>query len=244
MAEVRRSDAVSLESVTLAGRVIPYTLTISHRARHPRLIIAPGTGLRVVTPPGYDRYRLLNFIQRRQGWILKHLDRIAALPAEPDAGTPLPGTIPFLGADHAICVSVVPGRRAAVRLDGKAFIVTVPEEHAARRVLEAWLREAARFAIVTAVERRAAEMALTYGNVTIRDQKTRWGSCSQAGNLNFNWRLVLAPSAVLDYVVVHELAHRVELNHSARFWRIVARHCPAMDEHRAWLRAHGATLRF
>ena len=88
------------------------------------------------------------------------------------------------------------------------------------------------------------EMGVTYGRLAIRDQKTRWGSCSRAGNLNFNWRLVLAPPAVLDYVVVHELAHRVELNHSVRFWRVVARYCPTMDEHRAWLRTHGATLHF
>lgn len=232
------------ESVTLAGRAVPYTLTISHRARQPRLIIAPGTGLRVVTPLGYDRSRLLHFIQRRQGWILKHLDHIAALPAQPDAGAPLPDTIPFFGAAHTVCVRVVPGRRASARRAGQAFSVTVPEEGAARPALEAWLREAARFAIVAQVERRAVEMGLTYGKVAVRDQKTRWGSCSQAGNLNFNWRLVLAPPAVLDYVVVHELAHRVELNHSARFWRVVARHCPAMDEHRAWLRAHGVALRF
>jgi predicted metal-dependent hydrolase len=228
----------------LAGRAIPYTLTISHRARHPRLIIAPGTGLRVVTPLGYDPHRTTDFINRRQGWILKHLDRIAALPAEPDAGAPLPESISFLGAAHAIHVSVLPGKRATVRLDGQAFTIMAPEEHAARSALEAWLREAARFAIVTQVERRAAEMGLAYGNVAIRDQKTRWGSCSHAGNLNFNWRLVLAPSAVLDYVVVHELAHRVELNHSMRFWRIVAHYCPNMSEHRTWLRAHGASLRF
>jgi predicted metal-dependent hydrolase len=94
------------------------------------------------------------------------------------------------------------------------------------------------------VQRRATEMGITYGRVAIRDQKTRWGSCSRAGNLNFNWRLVLAPPAVLDYVVVHELAHRVELNHSARFWRVVARYCPAMNAHRTWLRTHGATLHF
>lgn len=235
---------MTIESVMLAGRPIPYTLTISHRARHPRLIIAPGTGLRVVMPLGYDHSRLVHFIQRRQGWILKHLDRIAALPAEPDTGTSLPETIPFLGIAHAIRVIVVPGRRASVRLDGRGFSVTVPEEHAARPTLEAWLREAARFAIVAHVERRAAEMGHTFGKVAIRDQKTRWGSCSQAGNLNFNWRLILAPPAVLDYVVVHELAHRAELNHSARFWRVVARHCPTMSEHRAWLHSRGATLRF
>lgn len=235
---------MAVESVNLAGRAVPYTLTISHRARHPRLIIAPGAGLRVVMPPGYDRYRLLNFILRREGWILKHLDRMAALPAIPGAGAPLPERITFLGATHAAQVQVAPGKRAAVRHAGQTFTVTVPEAAAARPALEAWLREAARFAIATQVQRRATEMGVAYGRVAIRDQKTRWGSCSRAGNLNFSWRLVLAPPAVLDYVVVHELAHRVELNHSARFWRVVARHCPAMDEHRAWLRAHGATLRF
>lgn len=236
--------SVAVDSVNLAGRTVPYTLTISHRARHPRLIIAPGAGLRVVAPLGYDRHRLLHFILRREDWILKHLDRIAALPAEPDADAPLPEQIIFLGAAHAVRVTVVPGQRESVRHDGQAFIVAVPDERAARSTLEAWLREAARLAVATRVERRAAEMGLTYGRVAIRDQKTRWGSCSRAGNLNFNWRLLLAPPAVLDYVVVHELAHRVEMNHSARFWRVVARHCPEMNEHRGWLRRHGANLRF
>src|SRR3954452_6233490 len=110
-----------MESVNLAGRTVPYTLTVSRRARHPRLIIAPGAGLRVVTPLGYDRYRLLNFIQRRQNWIFKHLDRIATLPVAPDAGGPLPAAIPFLGTAHAIRVTVMPGRRSSVQLDNEAF---------------------------------------------------------------------------------------------------------------------------
>ncbi|MHB8645380.1 MAG: M48 family metallopeptidase [Thermomicrobiales bacterium] len=232
------------EEVTLAGRRVPYNLTISHRARQPRLIIAPGTGLRVVAPLGYDRLRLTNFILRRQGWILTHLDRFAALPSLPAADAPLPAEIAFLGTPHAVRVAVVPRRRATVAHDGQIFTITAPEAGAARPALEASLRETARFAIVSQVASRATEMGLTYGRVAIRDQKTRWGSCSRAGNLNFNWRLILAPSAVLDYVVVHELAHRAELNHSARFWRVVARYCPAYSTHRVWLRTHGADLRF
>jgi len=235
---------VTDEAVTLAGRRIPYTLTISDRARQPRLIIAPGTGLRVVAPLGYDCNRLLDFILRRQGWILKHLDHFAALPAAPAVDGPLPEQITFLGTVHTIRVAVIPGMRATVILEGQAFAIIVAEIAAARPALEGWLREAARFAIASQVASRAKEMGLAYGRVAIRDQKTRWGSCSRAGNLNFNWRLALAPSAVRDYVVVHELAHRVELNHSARFWRVVARYCPTYNEHRVWLRKHGAELRF
>src|SRR3954452_11957473 len=104
-----------MESVNLAGRTVPYTLTVSRRARQPRLIIAPGAGLRVVTPLGYDRTRLMNFVQRREQWILKHLDRLAALPAPPGTDTPLPEQITVLGAPHTIAVQIVPGRRAAVR---------------------------------------------------------------------------------------------------------------------------------
>ncbi len=232
------------EEVTLAGRRVPYRLTISDRARQPRLIVAPGTGLRVVAPVGYDRARLLNFILRRQGWILKHLDRFAALPAAPAANAPLPERIVVLGTPHAVRVAVVPGRRATIVHEEQTFAVTVPKAEAARPALEAWLRAAARFAIAAQVASRAAEMGLAYGRVAIRDQKTRWGRCSRAGNLNFNWRLVLAPPAVLDYVVVHELAHRVEMNHSVRFWRVVARHCPEYGTHRVWLRTEGAGLRF
>lgn len=88
----------------------------------------------------------------------------------------------------------------------------------------------------------AERMGVSYNKITIRDQKTRWGSCSGKGNLNFNWRLVLAPVAVLDYVVVHELAHRKEMNHSSRFWNIVGEMMPDYQTHRSWLRNHGNNL--
>jgi predicted metal-dependent hydrolase len=223
---------------------VPYTLTTSRRARHPRLIVAPETGLRVVIPLGYDRSRLLDFIHRRQGWILKHLDRIAAHPPAPDATTPLPETLTVVGNPYALHVTIAPGTRANVIRHGSTLTVVGPEFPGARAALEGWCRGMARAAIVPRVAERARAMGVAYGRIAIRDQRTRWGSCSRAGNLSFNWRLVLAPPAVLEYVVVHELAHRIELNHSARFWQIVARHCPDYAMHRAWLRTHGATLRF
>lgn len=88
----------------------------------------------------------------------------------------------------------------------------------------------------------ASKMNVTIHRITIRDQKTRWGSCSAGGNLNFNWRLLLAPEEVLDYVVVHELAHRKEMNHSSRFWKIVEEFVPDYRTYRQWLRQYGENL--
>lgn len=88
----------------------------------------------------------------------------------------------------------------------------------------------------------AERMGVTFGRITIREQKTRWGSCSRQGNLNFNWRLILAPPPVIDYVIVHELAHRLHLNHSPAFWATVGRHLPDFARHRRWLKENGHRL--
>ena len=86
----------------------------------------------------------------------------------------------------------------------------------------------------------AKRMGVSYGRITVREQKTRWGSCSAKGNLNFNWKLILMPEGILDYLVVHELAHRMEMNHSPAFWRVVEREIPDYRERRMWLKKNGA----
>jgi predicted metal-dependent hydrolase len=107
-------------------------------------------------------------------------------------------------------------------------------EHEARR--------AVRELVAMVAEEEAAALGVSYGRIEVRDQRTRWGSCSPRGTLSFNWRLVLAPFAVLDYVVVHELCHLREANHSTRFWRLVESRRPAWRDQRAWLREHGPEL--
>lgn len=97
----------------------------------------------------------------------------------------------------------------------------------------------ARMVIGQKCQEYAARMGVSYGMISIREQKTRWGSCSSKGNLNFNWKLVRMPEQILDYVVVHELAHRIEMNHSAAFWAIVEQHIPDYRERRMWLKKNG-----
>lgn len=103
-------------------------------------------------------------------------------------------------------------------------------------------REQARAVFSQKCSYYARMMGVTYGRISIRDQKTRWGSCSSQGNLNFNWRLIMAPAGVLDYVVVHELAHRKEMNHSSAFWSIVERTMPNYKIYQKWLKENGRML--
>ncbi len=107
-----------------------------------------------------------------------------------------------------------------------------------RNAVTGWLREYARAELERKVQNYAAKMQVQVGRITIREQKTRWGSCSSRGNLNFNWKLVLMPERIQDYVVVHELAHRREMNHSAAFWNEVEKILPDYRERREWLRKH------
>ena len=106
----------------------------------------------------------------------------------------------------------------------------------------AWLREQARQACLAAVTRHAAAGGWRPGRITLRDPRSRWGSCNAGGDLMFSWRLIMAPAAVLDYVVAHEVAHLAELNHSPHFWAVVRRLCPDHAPAREWLRRHGASL--
>ncbi|MBP3683848.1 MAG: M48 family metallopeptidase [Oscillospiraceae bacterium] len=145
------------------------------------------------------------------------------------------------------CPNRMPKREAEAFLNSKQSWV---EKHLSRcRPLPPltepelqWLTDAAKEDLIPRVCRLAAQIGVSYGRVTIRSQHTRWGSCSAKGNLNFNCLLMLCPEEIRDYVVIHELCHRKELNHSPAFWTEVERSCPMYRTHRQWLKEHGAEL--
>ncbi len=120
----------------------------------------------------------------------------------------------------------------------KRLVLRLPATVTLEALLEAWYRAQARKLIAARVRVLGAQMGTKYGRVTIRGQRTRWASCSRKGTLSFNWHLMRLPRPVIDYVIIHELAHLKEMNHSPRFWAVVARNCPQWRTHRAFLRSH------
>jgi predicted metal-dependent hydrolase len=243
-----RDAARERRTILLDGRELAYTLRESPRARRLRLLIRPEGGLEVVVPRRTTRARIEQVLREKAGWIDATLARLAREAAAIPAPAPLAHgqTLPFAGHELRLALLLAaPGKRSYTRLTGQTLALTVADgrQETIRAALEAWYRAQARTVFAERIAHCNAVYGFTFGRVSIKEQKSRWGSCSRAGNLNFNWRLLLAPLPVLDYVVYHELAHLKELNHSPRFWRLVARACPDYETHRAWLSRHGRTLR-
>ena len=126
-------------------------------------------------------------------------------------------------------------------LPSPALMVRGEPQHTARRVMD-FLKREARADLERASAAYAIAMQVEFARLSVRDTKTRWGSCSSNGTLSFSWRLVMAPPRVLDYVAAHEVAHLQEMNHGPEFWDLVYRHCPHTERSRKWLRKHGHTL--
>jgi predicted metal-dependent hydrolase len=154
------------------------------------------------------------------------------------------GEVPYLGERLALRVSLQAGRvRAHVaRRDGE-LRVALGRETPLVDALEAWYRRRARVEVAPRLDAAVARAGRSYTSLQIRGQRTRWASCSTSGAMSFNWRLLLAPEEILDYVVEHEVAHLDVQDHSERFWRLLASRSPGWRDHERWLRRHGHALR-
>lgn len=232
-------------TISLAGRQVAYTVKRSDRARYIRLQVGVETGLEVVVPRKFNLKDLDDILRKKQKWILDKL----GYGASADENGPLSrpqggGRVLYCGREYEVEARVKPGSAPKVAVGENKLVVTVPveAEGSVRLVLEHWFRHRAREMITKRLREISEQLNLSYNRVFIKDQKTRWGSCSQKRNLNFNWRLAMAPPQVQDYVIVHELMHLMEPNHSKRFWALVEEVCPDYKAHRAWLRKNGRQL--
>lgn len=241
-------------AVEIDGRMVPLAVRVNARARRIILRLAPGAapdgsdGVSLTLPTQVSLSEGLAFVERSRGWIAARLKRLPA-PVPIADGT----LLPILGEEHL--VKHAPWSRRPPWTEKGILWVGGAEEHLQRRVTD-HLKSTARREIAARARAKSAkllaqstssEKTLTpnlrpLGRITLRDTRSRWGSCSYRGDLSFSWRLVFAPLPVLDYVVAHEVAHLAYLDHSPAFWRV----CDALSEEpgwtRSWLRRHGAGL--
>ena len=224
--------------VRIDGETIAVAVKVSTRARSYRLSLPHG-GAPLLTVPRFGRWgEAKAFLDRHTPWLAQRLER-SVKPVAFVRGA----IVPLRGVNHRI---VATGRvRGVVEVgehDGeRALLVPGAPEHRARRLTD-WLKIEAHKDLAKRVKVHAATLDVTVNAISMRNQTTRWGSCSSTGKLNFNWRLILAPPYVLDYVAAHEVAHLVQMNHSAAFWRTVEKALPTMARGRDWLKEHGREL--
>lgn len=245
-------------TLVLPGGPLDYTLRRSPRSRGLRVVIHPDRGVVVTVPaPGRrgwsDPARQVHpFLAERERWLRRHLERHARERAELVArgGLRDGASVRFRGDLHRLRLIPAPGtaRRSSVERigapDGDEIVVRLagPDRRSTGAILETWLRVRARTEIERAIDRHAAALEVSPAAVTIRDQRTRWGSASRQRRLAFSWRLILGPPEALDTVVIHELAHLLVFGHGPRFWAVVAARRPDHAQWRRWLRDHATEL--
>ena len=206
------------------------TFRRSSRARRLTLRVSKLDGRVTLTVPrGVSEREAAGFVREKAGWIAKARSDVAT-----EVIVDIGSEIPVFGKKRPVIKGV--SRRAVI-----GEVIEAPENGAGSAIAAA-LKELARPVIVAAAERHAEALGATLGRVTLRDTRSRWGSCSTEGNLMLAWRLIMAPPEVLDYVVAHEAAHLREMNHSAAFWALVKELCPDFEDHKLWLRREGTAL--
>lgn len=223
-------------SLVVEGREMPLIVRRHPRARRLTLRLPVGSDGVVVTIPQRAAFADGVALARKNGaWIAERMGTRPERVALADGAT-----LPLRGVEHRL--RHVSGAAVGIRAEAGRIIAGGAASSLLAR-LDAWLRWEARIDLSDQVARLAAGLGRPVGRISIRDTRSRWGSCSTSGNLSFSWRLILAPPRVLAYVATHELAHLVERNHGPRFWTLVARlYGDGVADARIWLRRHGPGL--
>jgi predicted metal-dependent hydrolase len=242
-----RSDSKSFKS-TLELEAIGAPIEVRRHPAARRLTLRVSKTKRAVLVTVPEQCRMeeaSRFVESNLDWVRERLGSVPEpVPFEDGAKIPLrgrPHSLCFTGASRARS-----GARSVVEVDASPglpprLVVTGRLEHASRR-LKDWLLEQARADLDVSVSHYSKALGVKARSISLRDQTSRWGSCTAGGLLSFSWRLVMAPTHVLDYVAAHEVAHLIEMNHGPRFWKHVARCMPRLEEAKRWLRSHGADL--
>ncbi len=196
--------------------------------------------MNVIVPRRYDADLVKRFLYQKRHWIFDKLEESRLYRSRLDVQNV--DTITYLGKPLKLIESHNKQQYAQVSLTPDRIIVRLGLNGEVGKILNTWYRQKTKDLVFEKVALFSKRIGARYNSLTIRNARTRWGSCSRLGNLNFNWKLIILPEPVIDYVIIHELCHLKELNHSPTFWKLVEKYCPDYYEHRKWLKEHEAEV--
>lgn len=227
-----------MENVVINNQRVEYTLKRSNR-KSIAIEIAVDGSMVVRAPLKVSMQTIERVLEKKKDWILEKQNK------HQGEATRAHDQVYYLGSCMRVRVEEHKSNLLCIEPKDGVLVIRKPAGFALNLpvFLENWYRKQAQKIIAEKVAHYSKMMHVTYQNITVKDQKTRWGSCSMKGNLNFNYRLIMAPERVLEYVVVHELAHRIHMDHSKAFWNQVSMVMPEYDTYRLWLKEHGHELR-
>ncbi|OYR66952.1 M48 family metallopeptidase [Halorubrum ezzemoulense] len=235
------SQTTRKHTTTLAGEEVTYEVSRSDDATQPR-IDAGIDGITVVLPASLDEDPE-TVLMENAGWVLEKKTKFDQYRADiPDRTFEAGERFPYLGEDHELIIE--PRQKSEVVDQTIRLRQSAVDQSSVERALRNFYRREAREYLSKRLDQFAGGMELDYDGVQIRNQRTRWGSCSTNGTISLNWRLLMAPPEVIDYVVVHELAHLREPNHTDAFWSLVAEYIPGYETHEDWLEENSTRLVF
>ncbi|MHB1407018.1 MAG: M48 family metallopeptidase [Desulfitobacteriaceae bacterium] len=245
-----------MNQLVIGTEVIPYEERKSVRAK--RIIITVFVDkVRVSVPRGATSKKVKEFVNANKQRILEHWLNLQEKQearthhSEVPSDIPMQGSIPYLEGTVSYQTYIQKRTHIGLEFSEHSLDIYLPESsssekrsHLIREVLIYWYKNEARKVFQAKLAHYAASMGVRYGQVSIKEQKTKWGSCSGKGNINLNWQIIRAPEKVTDYVIIHELAHLKYMNHSPDFWKVVAQEMPEYKVWKKWLREHGRELVF
>jgi predicted metal-dependent hydrolase len=218
----------------MSSQPVNYRLRISPRGRNVRLRVSVRNGLEIVVPHGYDTGKVPGLLERKKIWIRTALERAEAhrkfFEPEPTWGVPLEIRLPAVGKIWHVAAKKTRVPYASVReLHDKSLLIlgAIDQEQACKEALKRWLMRKTRQYLIPRLIHLSSQTGLRYKRTFVKRPRTRWASCSRHRSISLNAKLLFLAPEFVDYVIIHELCHLVEMNHSKRFWQLVERHCPS-----------------
>jgi predicted metal-dependent hydrolase len=221
---------------------LAYTIQRSNRRRKLTITVERDRSVVVHAPQGLSDDKIQQVVETKRPWIYEkigHSQKYQDLPHPPGKELVSGESALYLGRQYRI--EMVKTGLSEIQFAQRFFIPATQEKKRAE-VLREWYISKAKEKIVPRVKHHAHELGVNFDEVKIVDNRYRWGSCTVNNNVNFNWRLIKAPMFVIDYIIVHELSHLIETNHTPKFWNIVRAQSPTMEKAKAWLKGNGQLL--